>query len=223
VLVDGLLVDVQIKSRQPHLSAVGPAELSGWAAALANQCRIEREAAHDPAERLLLVVEHGVPETGLERVAAAVPEARTILREGLREQMAPSEIDALLARLHLVTIRNPLDAAASALAVARGLNPTTVRLAVQRLAAAMVACQDHNALPGRTLAALLLTDAISLVERTIELIDLDSLEYALRAGLCEAVDFTDPDRDERYLLGIATTIRAPGEATRPDRRSVGLG
>jgi hypothetical protein len=51
----------------------------------------------------------------------------------------------------------------------------------------------------------MLTDATSIVERAIELVDVGSLEQVLRAGVCEAVEFTDPDRDEHYLLGVATT------------------
>jgi hypothetical protein len=206
LLVDGMLVDVQVKSRQPHLAAVGPAELAGWVAALAKPPRaVEGGVTHDPAARLVLVVEHGVPETGFEQVAAEVAPARALLHEGLREQMEPEEIDVLLTRLHLVTIRDPMDAAASALGAARTLNAAAARLAVQRLAAAMVACQDHNAQPGCTPAGLMLTDASSIVERAIELIDVGSLEEALRVGVCEAVEFTNPDRDERYLLGVATT------------------
>lgn len=206
LLVDGMLVDVQVKSRQPHLATVGPAELAGWVAALAKPRRaVEGGITHDPAVRLMLVVEHGVPETGFEQVAAEVAPARALLHEGLREQMESAEIDVLLARLHLVAIRDPLDAAASALGATRVLNTAAARLAVQRLAAAMVACQDHNAQPGRIPAGLMLTDATSIVERAIELVDVGSLEQALRVGVCEAVEFTDPDRDARYLLGVATT------------------
>jgi hypothetical protein len=206
LVVDGALIDVQVKSRQPHLAAVGCAELAGWVAALAKPRRaVEGGVTHDPAARLVLIVEQGVPETGFDQVAAGVAPARALLREGLRGQMESEEIDALLARLHLVTIRDPLEAAASALSEARILNAAAARLAVQRLAAAMVVCQDHNAQPGRTPAGLMLTDATSIVERAIELVDVASLEEALRVGVCEAVDFTDPDRDERYLLGVATT------------------
>lgn len=205
VLLDEQLVDVQVKSRQPHLGAVGPAVLAGWVLALAKRSPRGRGVTHEAAARLVLIVEHGVPDTGLEQVAAKVSAARTILLEGLRERITAAESDALLDRLHLVAIRDPLDAAAAALAVARSQNPAAARLAVQHLVAAIVRCQDHNALPGRTMAALTLTDCTSIIERALELINLDSLERALRAGLCETVDFSNPDHDDRYVLGVATT------------------
>jgi hypothetical protein len=206
LLLDGASADVQIKSRQAHLAAVGPAQLAEWVTALARRPRAASgDATHAPAARLVLVVEHGVPETGLEHVASDVPALRAMLQRRLEEQLGPAESEALLARLHVVTIRDPLQTAAGALARTRKLSPAVARLAVQRLAAAMAAYQDRNAEPGRTPAALVLTDAVTIIEHAVELVDLDALEHALRAGLCEAVDFNDPDPDERYLLGVATT------------------
>ena len=58
LLVDGALVDVQVKSRQAHLSAVGSTELVGWVTALARRRRqAAGNDAHEAAARLVLVVE----------------------------------------------------------------------------------------------------------------------------------------------------------------------
>jgi len=119
----GALVDVQVESRQPHLPPVSRSELAGWVQTLASSPEVVAGVAlHAASERLVLVlvVEHGIPMTGLDRVAAEIPETAAALRASLSGRMDANEMEALLARLHLVAIREPLDAAKVALADARG-------------------------------------------------------------------------------------------------------
>lgn len=193
-------VDVQIKSRQAHRGAVSASTLAGWLAALA-----DRRSSVDPAARLLLIVERGVPETGLTLVARDVAAVRGFVQQSLAELRSPERAQDLLARVFIVALPQPLVAASVALADERGLPLAVARLAVQRVAGALAQCQDLNAERSRLPAALTLTDAQNLIDRVVELVDYDALEDALRAGICEAVDFSKPDRDERYLLGVATT------------------
>lgn len=202
-IVDEAVVEVQVKSRQPHLGAVPSSLLAEWVGDL-GQRHIERLES-DPARRLILIVERGVPESTLDGSAAEVPELRALLDEPLAKALGADQRELILARLHVLVVESPLTRAAEAIATGRRLGPATAVLAAQRLIGAVAAAADANALPNAPAAGIAVTDAAAIVEQVVEIVDVEQLDRALSMGLCEAVDFSQPDADERYLHGVATT------------------
>lgn len=211
------VVEVQAKSRQVHLGSVPATQLSSWVGALSR--RHAQRLAEDPARRVILIVERGVTETGLDRVAADMPELRGQLDESLGNELGDDARELILRRLHILILESPLARAAQELAEARELSPAVAALAAQRLVGAVISAHDANAVPNVRASGITVTDATALVDQTVELVDLRQLEAALAAGHCEAVDFSAADDDPRYLSGVATTpahVTAGIVVDRPD-------
>lgn len=188
--------DAQVKSRQPSQSRFSANDLAKIAVELAQR---------RSAERLLVVLERGFLETGLDRRASEVDEVRQQLADALATRVGAARSGELLNQLSILVTAEPLKTAASELAIARGLRPPVTELVVQSLCAAVAACADWNAAGGSTPATLTATDASAIVDRVVELVDVAALDAALARGLCEAVDFTQTNADATYLHGVATT------------------
>jgi energy-coupling factor transporter ATP-binding protein EcfA2 len=194
--LDGVACDAQVKSRQPSQPDFGNSEMA--------KVVIEVADRRD-ADRLLVILERGFPSTGVTRRAAGHADVRERLAPALVRRCGADRAEALLDRLSIVVEPDPLGAATAELATTRGVHPELAGLVVRSLCAAVATCVDRNALADGHPAALAVTDAAAIVDRTVELVDVAALDAALERGLCEAVEFTRTAATEEYLRGAATT------------------
>lgn len=198
--------ELQIKSRQPHLGDVPLGDLATWLVDLDNK--------HPEPARLGIVVERNVLDvsvTGLEdSLAAQSPDA---LKKRLRDRHGYSSVrvEQLLQRAHLIVLRSPIPSAASSLSVAKDVPLKAAEILVRQIQARVGELADQqSAADAPPVRGLSTSDVASIINRTLEVIDLETLEAPVRKGLCEYVDFSTSVPDEGFYLGVDVV---PGHVT----------
>jgi hypothetical protein len=126
-------------------------------------------------------------------------------RRSLAHGLAPAELDELLHTMggFVLSWGDALDQTISAVTGRTGLPRAAGVAIVQALRTAVADCVDRNAASnwsGR--AGLTRTDIERLVTDAQQLVDRDSLEQALRSGVCEPVDFRTASPGADFFTGV---------------------
>lgn len=212
---------VQVKSRQARVGDFprGTAArhvLDAWA-------RHQEALGHEAPERLAVVFERPIDgETSRSwGVALASDEAWKNLaaevdRQGRAQGLVDSDIASLLAGTSVFVLPQHEIEEATALVGATELGGLTgaAPVVVRALRAAIAQHADANA--GSSWGerrGLSRTDVNRIVHETVELVDWNSLEDALRSGTCAPVDFGTPSTSEAFY---------EGESTQPGHLAAGL-
>lgn len=190
-------IELQIKSRQPHLGDVPLSDLAAWLADLDNK--------HSQG-RLCVVAERNVVDveaSGLEdSIARQSPDA---LKKRLRDRHGymSAGVEQLLNRAHLIVLPSPILSAAASISAARDIPSKAAEIVVRQIQARVGELADQqSAVDAPPVTGLSLNDVASIVNRTLEVIDLETLEGPVRQGVCEYVDFSTRIPDESFYLGV---------------------
>lgn len=243
-LADGSRLLVQSKERGPGTANIAAAELAGILAHAALGIKLSDEAAGAgpgataPGTRLAVVTNgafgSSLPVTGwtqtLDAALTALPTGATIrqtLLTALKTQLKEAGMDEGLApmvveRTLLVHQDAPGQAAVTHLQAGLGLPPAlAVRLQreLQDDLAQVAALQRQTTLV--TAGSRTVGDLDAMATRLAQEIDLDALEEAVKAGVCEPVDFLTPSpQDARgFYEGVSVLpghIAAGLDVVRPE-------
>jgi hypothetical protein len=201
---------VQVKSRQERVGSFTTGEVAGHVLDLA-----ERHAHHEKAGlsgRPVLVLERGMAgwapsEWGVALInVSGHDELLTAIRQiGARRDMDAADVEAVARLVSVVVL--PWNAAAdqtrAAIATRHPLPPLAADPIVLALRNEVAGCVDTNAEQGWSRRASLdRTQIERVVSDAVALVDLESLEEALSAGLCEPVDFDTPLELSGFYEGV---------------------
>lgn len=204
---------VQIKSRVRHLGPFPVAVacrhvLDAW----------ERHAARvSDGSRLTVVFERGVESElnlrGLDQTLEESLSSDSALRSALqdaatRRGMRRPDLDHLLSTTAVVgtTWEEVTQATIAHLRTRLALPPSALTFVARQLRIEVAEASDANATADyENRRSLNRTELVAAIDTAAEHIDIDSLESALRDGLCEPLDLTQPAiSDERFYEGTAT-------------------
>jgi hypothetical protein len=218
-LEGGAPTHVQVKSRVERSGSfpVGVASrhiLKAWS-------RHARRGFSD--QQLVVVLERGVEgERELDGVDQPLQDslpADSPLRQKLREQaerdgLTGSEVDQVMAA---TVVFGPSWEALTAdtirhLRTMADLPPAALLYLARDLRLSVAEAADANATAGlENRASLGRTELVASIERLVEHMDLDALEFAIHEGICEPLDLTiSSTPDDRFYEGMATQ---PGHAS----------
>ena len=214
-LADGSRLLVQSKERGPGAANIAAAELAEILAHAALSIKLSDETTSagtdgmTPRTRLAVVTNgsfgSSLPVTGwtltLDAALAALPNGakvrQTLLtalqnqleEAGLGQELAPAVVE----RTHLIRQDAPGQAAITHLQAGLGLHPALAALLRSRLQCdlAQVAAQQRNT-TFATAVTRTIGDLDAMATRLAQEVDVDSLEEAIAAGVCEPVDFLAP-------------------------------
>ncbi|MER8855619.1 hypothetical protein NKH94_29235 [Mesorhizobium australicum] len=199
----GLEIRAQIKSRHDPRGRFSLSEVADFVAKM----MAPLDEVADSSVRLALILER--PVDGLEASGWLQPLASTgqkfeVLAQALTAAFAPRTIDtiALLARLHLVVLPDPLSAVPLVLERKGSLDPAAGRLVAQELrAVAGRAADDNFAKQPQDPASLGATDVQRLIDGVQRILDpLGRLKLA--DDLCDAANFHEALNAPDFYSGI---------------------
>ncbi len=204
---------VQIKSRVEHLGPFSPRDaarhiLSAWK---------RRRSVVENGTRLALVLERGVNgEHALDVLDLPLAYCLSMdspLRGAVNDLAAEQGISSeeVERALSSVAVLGTTWAAVTAgttelLSNLVAVPPSALALLVRELHFVVAGASDANATTDyRNRRALNRTSLVAAVTRVAEQIDLDSLESAIRDGICESLDLSQPgEADDRFYEGTST-------------------
>ncbi|MFD8751936.1 hypothetical protein ACFV0O_13280 [Kitasatospora sp. NPDC059577] len=214
-LVDGSRLLVQSKERGPGAAKIAAAELAGILAHAALGVKLSDEAAKagpgatGPGTRLAVVTNgsfgSSLPLTGwtqtLDAALSVLPTGsavRQTLLTALKAQLKGADLDEglapmVVARTHLVHQDAPGQAAVAHLLAGLGLHPAlAVRLRRElQDNLAQVATYQRQATRA-TVSVRTIADLDAMAARLAREVSVDALDEAVKAGVCEPVDFLAP-------------------------------
>jgi hypothetical protein len=192
------VIELQIKSRQPHLGLFPIIDLADWLA--------ELDEKHDDDRTLGVLVERDVKDvspTGFNQSLRLQSPERLIQELIKRHKYTETSAGELLSRSHLIVLESPVDSAARKLAAEKTLPPSVARILVRQIQELVGQMADQQSAPDAPpVTGLSKGDVAALCDRTLESIDLDALEGPVRTGLVEHVDFAQVVADENFYLGV---------------------
>ncbi|GEP26455.1 hypothetical protein E3O11_12865 [Cryobacterium levicorallinum] len=212
--IDGSVsFQIQVKSRIDRRGPFSPREAAAAVLATWNAHR----SRNRPDDQLVVVLERDIDGCVLPRrfgTSIASIDGSAVFLSALaaladKQGLAASEVELVSTKVWIMAL--PWSEAASEITVRLQQRHTTtptgvLRLVERELTAAVQEAAAENA--SRSLydrAALSRTTIASLISKTIELVDLTSLESAIRDGICEPVDAAAQSMDGlRYYEGIGT-------------------
>lgn len=213
VLEGSHIAHVQVKSRVAHLGGFSPRLasrhiLDAWQR---HRIGVRRDG------RLIVVLERGIEgEDGLSSLDQCLAEstrADSVLREALAALAEERDVSARdVAELLSVTTvlgttwEELTDQTAASVAGIVQLTPAALRLLGRHLRTLAADAADANADAAyETRHSLTKTELVAEVSRFATHIDLDALESALRDGVCEVFELTEPTAEaDRFYEGMAT-------------------
>lgn len=204
-VVDGW-IHIQAKSRRSHLGAFDVGEVidhlaETWTAH-------EQRAAVQPNSRVALVLERPIrclPTTGWGRTIAEDPTLSAVLRPRLQGKLRDLDrVEKLISTMSVIEIAEPREASLVILAQRLTTLPRSVcTVHYQSLRDLIQELADQNGVsPASNPARLSLGDIQKIFDESTEKVDVESLDAALRDGICEIVDFRTPLPDDRFFQGI---------------------
>ncbi|MFJ4732527.1 hypothetical protein ACIP6V_09585 [Streptomyces sp. NPDC088770] len=229
-LADGSRLLVQSKERGPGAAAIANAELAEIAAHAAQALKLSDESGAGrsgtrPAR--LAVVTNGafgssLPVTGWEQT---LDEALTLQPSGarvrqslltvLRAKLSDLGLDAGLApllveRTHLIRQDAPAAATAGLLEAGLGLHPAVADLLRARLLCDLsdVAARQRQT-TFDTAETRTVSDLDAMAAQLMQEVSVESLEEALRAGVCAPLNFLTPSREDARIFYAGVSV-APG-------------
>ncbi|MFE0349447.1 P-loop NTPase family protein [Streptomyces griseoluteus] len=229
-LADGARLLVQSKERGPGAAAIANAELAEIAAHAAQALKLSDESGANgretPRARLAVVTNgsfgSSLPVTGwtqtLDEALTAQPSG-TVVRQnlltalraklkdlGLETDLAPMVVE----RTHLVHQDGPASATASLMEAGLGLHPALADLLRARLfsdlsdVAARQRQSTFDAAETRTV-----NDLDAMAAQLMQEVSVESLEEALRAGVCAPLNFLTPSGEDARVFFAGVSV-APG-------------
>lgn len=241
-LADGSRLLVQSKERGPGAANIAAAELAGILVHAALGIKLSDEAVGagvtGPGTRLAVVTNgafgSSLPVTGwtrtLDAALAALPTGATVRRTlltALKTQLKEADLDEGLApvvvqRTHLVHQDAPGQAAVIHLQDGLGLHPALaarLRSELQDDLGQVAALQRQTTLA--TAGARTVGDLDVMATRLAQEVDVEALKEAVKAGICEPVDFLTPSpQDARgFYDGVSVLpshIAAALDVVRPE-------
>jgi hypothetical protein len=213
---DAGAVLVQIKSRRAHL---GPFS-AGEAAAAVRELWDRHDRTMLPPTRLMLALERPVVD---EAAAAQNDELGHVILGPLRELLAKdSRASTLLEKTRVLVISAPQEAAIDIVVKRKACTPLAAQICFAELLHRVGQLSDDNGTRDpETFAGLSRGDVDHAVDSMLGSIDPSALEAAIKAGLCEAVDFLTPLPDPNFYLGVDVEpghLAAGLVAERPEAR-----
>ncbi|MET8134118.1 hypothetical protein ABZV24_19540 [Streptomyces sp. NPDC005251] len=229
-LADGVRLLVQSKERGPGAAAIANAELAEIVAHAAQALKLSDESGADgpgTSPTRLAVVTNGafgssLPVTGWEQT---LDEALTLQPSGarvrqslltvLRAKLNDLGLDAGLApllveRTHLVRQDAPAAATAGLLEAGLGLHPAVADLLRARLLCDLsdVAARQRQT-TFDTAETRTVSDLDAMAAQLMQEVSVESLEEALRAGVCAPLNFLTPSREDARIFYTGISV-APG-------------
>lgn len=229
-LADGSRLLVQSKERGPGAAAIANAELAEIAAHAAQALKLsdEPEAGRSGVPRArLAVVTNGsfgssLPVTGwtqtLDEALTVQPSGAAVrqsLLTALRAKLKDLGLDTGLApsvveRIHLVRQDAPAPATAGLLEAGLGLHPAVADLLRARLLTDLsdVAARQRQT-TFDTAEIRTVNDLDAMAAHLMQEVSVESLDEALRAGVCAPLNFLIPSREEARIFYAGVSV-APG-------------
>ena len=203
---------VQIKSRVKHRNRFPVGEASGivldrW------QKRSERQS---DGSILVVVFERGVKgEDGLNDFDRTLDETllsgssfrKALRRKAKQQSMDPEEINALFSFTVVTGVTWDQVTADTIAEISKlvSLPRSGSELVARHLRTVVAESSDANATTDYgDLRRLTKTELVATIQKAAEQIDVDSLEFALTAGICEPLNLNTPISDDRFYEGTAT-------------------
>lgn len=187
---------VQIKSRREHLGKYSEGETTSyiedlWRRSLGSSSR---------PERLELILERDV--SGL-----TMPEGNSVLLvmgSSICARLSSfGGVSNLLPKTSIIVVSSPQECAISLIVERIGCAPIAAQMCFAELLVRVGALADAN---GRLLPenyrGMSASDTESSIRNVLTVVDPDAIEYALKEGVCEPVDFLTPLNDPSFYLGI---------------------
>ena len=207
---------VQVKSRVEHLDKFPPSTASGH---ILDAWERHASRGHRGAA-LIVVLERGVTgEEGLDglddlgtsladRMDDGSPLMTNLATRATSRGMSQRELSELLATIVVVGASRAEVLAATVTHIRSqwDLPPSALRLVARQLCSDVADAADANATASyETRRRLDRTAAVSTIEQVVAHLDLESLEFAIRQGMCETLEFlASQPGDDRYYEGMAT-------------------
>lgn len=229
-LADGSRLLVQSKERGPGAATIANAELAEIAAHAAQALKLSDEPEADgpgtPRARLAVVTNgsfgSSLPVTGwtqtLDEALTVQPSGAAVrqnLLTALRAKLKDLGLDAGLAplvveRTHLVRQDAPAQATASLLEAGLGLHPAVADLLRARLLADLsdVAARQRQT-TFDTAETRTVNDLDAMAAQLMQEVSVESLEEALRVGVCAPLNFLTPAREDPRIFYAGVSV-APG-------------
>lgn len=229
-LADGSRLLVQSKERGPGAAAIANAELAEIAAHAAQALKLSDGSGLDapgtPRARLAVVTNgsfgSSLPVTGwtqtLDEALTVQPSGAAVrqnLLTALRAKLKDLGLDTGLAplvveRTHLVRQDAPAPAAASLLEAGLGLHPAVADLLRARLLTDLsdVAARQRQT-TFDTAETRTVNDLDAMAAQLMQEVSVESLEEALRAGVCAPLNFLTPFREDPRIFYAGVSV-APG-------------
>lgn len=194
---------LQVKSRREHRGRFTLAELaSAWT-------QMSQRLSADPGSRAALVLEQPLDGAEIDSDHPLSSSADAKLRESIAEAIdrAGVDLDDFLERTHVLVKPTPGAEALSLLSNRLNLPLSTCAAHLGILQSALTALADANGeRQFSDMAAMSVPDIGRVIDDVSEAVDPSALEYAVREGLCELVDFATPLRDAEFFRGVDVKI-----------------
>lgn len=223
---------IQVKSRQRsrgpfHVSEVAKFIVEMW------EKHFERKNVDIPSDKLILVLERGLDmdtPSEVELPITDIPQWPQIRRNIESKSPALVErIDSLVSRtyVHVIDIATANNASATLIETTFDSYHSAARHVRQVIQNAVGTCTEQNAIADmkNARAGLGRSDLRALSDKTLSLIDHESLEDALRSGDCEVLDFSTEEDATGFYHGVSVQpghITANLAASRPELVEEGL-
>jgi hypothetical protein len=206
---------VQAKSRRSEAGEFSVSDAAAYIAELWDR----HEAAGAPPDSLVLVLERGV--RGL---ALAPWQDHPLPNEflGATRLSGDRRADRLAAKTSVRIVPSPMDEAIRLISAELTCTPAEASIHYGEIVRRIGALSNENGPLGPIKALpLTRTDVGTLVDQMRSLVALDDMDEAVKAGLCEAIDFITPLADETFYLGVDVEpghLAAGLVAERPETR-----
>lgn len=187
---------VQVKSRREHLGGYSAGEVARYIGDLWARC-----AGSSPQPSMSeLIVERGV--AGLTEASDGLP---NVVADGplARELKGFAGSKRLFSRTTVSVTTDPAEASIRVIAERTGCPPLAAQLCFADLLQRVGGLADANGTRDATqYAGLSTSDTESTVSEVLRTVDVDSIEGAIKDGVCQPVDFVTPIHDPSFYLGV---------------------
>ncbi|MDN5848922.1 MAG: hypothetical protein L0H63_04690 [Nitrococcus sp.] len=183
---------IQVKSRREHLGDYTESETAGhikdlWSRSLGSSPQ---------PERLELVLErHVVGLTPLEEQPIEGPITAKLSRFSASSDLLP--------KTSIIVATSPQEWAISLITDRLNCSPIAAQMCFAELLVRVGVLADANGrLAPEDYRGLSISDTEASIRNVLAAVDVDSIERALREGVCEPVDFLTPLNDPNFYLGV---------------------
>lgn len=185
---------VQVKSRRQHLGDLSLSSAKEYLKALWDR---HDKVATTPVG-LELIIERSIVGH------AAKTDSRIEITETLERQLPGGERGRrLLAKTSVKQVAEPKEAAIALIVNRTGCLPIAAEICFAQLLGEVGALADQNGrLRPANYRGLSISDTERIVTQTLEAVDSEQIERALRDGACEPVDFLTQIDDPEFYLGV---------------------